>query len=573
MQINITYDSSVAAAPAGFKTAVQAAVQFFDTTFSNNISININFGWGEVGGSTMAPSSVGESSAIYDTFYTYSQVKSALLAADANTPAMLTAVQSLPTVDPTGGATFALPTAEEKALGIFTGSATTVDGYVGLSSTAAFTFDPNNRAVAGEYDAIGVLEHEISEVLGRTVFTSQQINISQTAQPNIVTVNDALDLFRYTAAGVHTFQEGPAYFSLNNGVTNLKSFDDGNNGGDSGDWASSSQVDSFDAFGLSGVLQPVSVTDLQVMDLLGYESLITGTAANHYTANFEGVYRQYTLATGGASVTGGPEGISDTLANVQRVQFVDGYMAYSPTDTAGEVYRLYEAALGRAPDPEGLAGWANQVDSGVSLQSVANSFVTSTEFQNVYGSLTDTAFVTLLYHNVLHRAPDPGGLNGWLGALSQGVSRAQVLLGFSQSQEDINDLSPPVQQGLWVGNVYAAEVARLYDTTLSRLPDLQGLTGWTQALENGSTTLLQEVNGFMASAEFQQVYGNLTNSDFVTLLYNNALHRAPDPGGLTGWVNALNGGESRAQVVLSFSESAEHIADTAPHIDYGIWIA
>jgi hypothetical protein len=29
---------------------------------------------------------------------------------------------------------------------------------------------------------------------------------------------------------------------------------------------------------------------------------------------------------------------------------------------------------------------------------------------------------------------------------------------------------------------------------------------------------------------------------------------------------------SRAQVVLGFSDSAEHIADTASHIDYGIWV-
>ena len=300
---------------------------------------------------------------------------------------------------------------------------------------------------------------------------------------------------------------------------------------------------------------------------------VTGTAAHHYTVNFQGVLQQYTLAAGGATVNGGPEGGTDTLVNIQRIQFVDGYMAYSPSDTAGEIYRLYEAALGRAPDPEGLAGWANQVDSGVSLQSVASSFVTSTEFQNVYGSLTNTQFVTLLYSNVLHRLPDAGGLSGWLGAMSSGETRAQVLLGFTQSTEDTNDLAAPVQQGLWVGNVYADEVARLYDTTLSRLPDLQGLAGWTQALQNGSTTLLQEVNGFMASAEFQATYGNLSNSNFITLLYENALHRVPDQAGLAGWVNALNGGESRAQVVLSFSESAEHIADTAAHIDYGIWIA
>ena len=291
------------------------------------------------------------------------------------------------------------------------------------------------------------------------------------------------------------------------------------------------------------------------------------------TATYDGAYGEYALGAAAATVSGGPEGGTDTLTNIQRIQFVDGYLATSTADTAGEVYRLYGAALGRAPDPVGLAGWTHALNAGTSLQSVANSFVTSAEFQNVYGSLSDTAFVTLLYANVLHRLPDPGGLNGWLGALSQGVSRAEVLMGFSQSQEDINDLAAPVQQGLWIQDAAAAEVARLYDTTLSRLPDAGGLAGWTQALENGSATLLQEINGFMASAEFQATYGNLNNTDFVTLLYHNTLHRAPDQAGLNGWVGALNSGVSRAEIVEGFSESAEHIADTAAHVDYGIWLA
>jgi hypothetical protein len=214
------------------------------------------------------------------------------------------------------------------------------------------------------------------------------------------------------------------------------------------------------------------------------------------------------------------------------------------------------------------------LNTGTSLQTVANGFVASAEFQQDYGALDNTAFVTLLYSNVLHRTPDPTGLNSWVGYLNSGQdTRAQVVLGFSESAEDISNLTAPVQQGLWVGNVDAAEVARLYDTTLGRLPDLLGLTGWTQALENGTMTLLQEINGFMASTEFQTIYGALDNSHFVTLLYNNTLHRAPDPAGLTGWVNALNGGTSRAQVVLGFSESPEHIADTAPHVDNGIWLA
>jgi len=589
---------------------VQAAVQFFDTTFTNSISINIAFGWGEVNGSPLDSGSVAESVGLYDGV-SYSTLRTALINADAGSPAIEQAVQALPTVKPTN-ARFIMSTAEEKAVALL-GASTAIDGYVGLSSTTAFTFDPNHRAVAGQYDAIGSLEHEISEVLGRTVFTDP------------VNGDSPLDLFRYTGAGVHSYQQGSAYFSLDGGVSSLKAFNDGNNGGDGGDWASSSQVDAFDAFGSPGVLQPISLADEAVLELLGYavsstsiigggptvgpgiggsptpgNGTINGTSGSDWlqgggtadtlhggggsdyldgggglnTALYDGVLRQYTVTIGSpTTVAGGPEGGIDELVNIQRIQFVDGYLATSTSDTAGQVYRLYEGALGRGPDPEGLAGWTSALNAGLSLQTAANGFVGSQEFQQTYGALDNRGFVTLLYENVLHRAPDQNGLNGWVGALNAGETRAQVLLGFTESPEDINDLAAPVQQGLWVGDPDAAEVARLYDTALGRLPDLAGLVNWTRDLDSGTMSLLQVAQGFVGSAEFQSRYGAQDNNGFVTQLYNNALHRAPDPAGQTSWVAALNSGVSRAQVVLAFSESPEHIADTAPHIDYGIWLA
>jgi hypothetical protein len=293
------------------------------------------------------------------------------------------------------------------------------------------------------------------------------------------------------------------------------------------------------------------------------------------TSLYTGGYRQYDVVIGlpMTTVGGGPEGGTDDLVNIQRIQFVDGYLATSPTDTAGQVYRLYEAALDRLPDPVGLAGWTHALNDGTSLQSVAAGFVGSQEFQNTYGALSDSAFITLLYNNVLHRAPDPNGLTGWEGYMAEGHTQADVLLGFTESQEDINDSAAAIGQGLWIQDAAAAEVARLYDTVLDRLPDIGGLTGWTNALENGTLTLIQVAQDFVASTEFQNVYGNLTDTQFVTRLYENALHREPDPAGLTGWLGFLAEGNSRTQVVLDFSESQEHINDTAAHINDGIWLA
>ena len=105
-------------------------------------------------------------------------------------------------------------------------------------------------------------------------------------------------------------------------------------------------------------------------------------------------------------------------------------------DWLGQIYRLYGAALGREADTGGLDNWVSQLRAGVlSLDQVAGAFTSSVEFQNTYGSLDDTQFVTLLYSNVLHRSPDPGGLAGWLSLLGSGTPRSDVVVGFSESPE------------------------------------------------------------------------------------------------------------------------------------------
>ncbi|ATR19416.1 hypothetical protein CTJ15_03360 (plasmid) [Roseomonas sp. FDAARGOS_362] len=47
----------------------------------------------------------------------------------------------------------------------------------------------------------------------------------------------------------------------------------------------------------------------------------------------------------------------------------------------------------------------------------------------------------------------------------------------------------------------------------------------------------------------------LNDRQFVSNLYLNTLHRAAEPAGLDHWVAQLQGGASRSDVVLGFSES------------------
>ena len=292
--------------------------------------------------------------------------------------------------------------------------------------------------------------------------------------------------------------------------------------------------------------------------------------------------RQATLAMSGPNGTVTGAGIDDTLSGIDRISFIDGTMSYGNNTTEAEVARLYQAALGRAPDEAGLAYWDYNLNTGGSLTSLATSFLSSAEFAARFPAAAsdNTAFVTQLYQNVLGRAPDSGGLSYWVGALTIGaMNRAGVLIGFSESAENQTNWASASAAGIWAPDPVAAEVGRIYDTAFARLPDASGLEFWKTAIESGQDTLEQVAGDFVASAEFQSKYGTLDNPNFVKALYENALHRAPDSGGLAYWANALATGTSRADVVLGFSESAEHIANTASAImssiptQYGITFA
>lgn len=110
---------------------------------------------------------------------------------------------------------------------------------------------------------------------------------------------------------------------------------------------------------------------------------------------------------------------------------------------------------------------------------------------------------------------------------------------------------------------------RLYRAAFDRTSDKAGVGFWLNALDKG-VSLHDVAQAFIGSAEFIALYGsNSSNADFVTLLYANILDRAGDPGGFAYWVNALNNGYSRADVLANFSESDENVDAVALLIGNG----
>ena len=101
---------------------------------------------------------------------------------------------------------------------------------------------------------------------------------------------------------------------------------------------------------------------------------------------------------------------------------------------------------------------------------------------------------------------------------------------------------------------------RLYNASFKRFPDSDGLKYWITQRTNGTDTDRVIASSFIQSPEFKQRYGaDLTNGQFVNTIYNNVLGRLPDSSGYAYWTGQLNNGiETRYEVLLGFSESAEN---------------
>jgi len=256
--ITINFDSSVSNAPSGFEPAVLNAVAFYTNSFTDPINMTIDVGYGEVDGTPLGSGALGESSTRLLAFGSrdYGTIRTDLTNS-ATSADQANGDSTLGFTDPTGGGTIGFSRAEAKALGIIA-SDTSVDGCVGFSSSASFNFSTTNRAVAGQYDFIGTVEHEISEVMGRIAGLNQQ---------GFYTIQD---LFRYSGIGTRELAGGtPAYFSIDAGTSDLGDFNTVS-GADFGDWASNITDDSYLAFSNSGVANVVSTNDLRQMNVLGW---------------------------------------------------------------------------------------------------------------------------------------------------------------------------------------------------------------------------------------------------------------------------------------------------------------
>ncbi|NTJ65083.1 DUF4214 domain-containing protein [Agrobacterium rhizogenes] len=107
-----------------------------------------------------------------------------------------------------------------------------------------------------------------------------------------------------------------------------------------------------------------------------------------------------------------------------------------------------------------------------------------------------------------------------------------------------------------VGATIRNEIYRLYHAALGRDPDATGFQSFTSRLQSG-TSDMQIMAELIGSPEFAQKYGTLTDLQFATLMYQNALGRAPEAGAAQAWVTQIAAGTTRAQLAQQCADSPE----------------
>jgi hypothetical protein len=220
------------------------------------------------------------------------------------------------------------------------------------------------------------------------------------------------------------------------------------------------------------------------------------------------------------------------------------------------VTRFYEQCLGRSPDQTGLNGWVSDLASWSRTGAdVAQGFVFSQEFINQ--DTNDQEYLTVLYTAFFNRAPDAGGLSGWLNQMQNGASRAAVLEGFIYAQEFINLCNNYGIIAFNARNLVEAFVTRFYRQCLSRDPDAAGLSGWVNNLLSGSMTGSDLAQSFVFSPEF--LNRGTTNEAYLRVLYTAFFNREPDAASLNLWLEEMNNGMSRETVLNGFTGAQEFI--------------
>lgn len=200
---------------------------------------------------------------------------------------------------------------------------------------------------------------------------------------------------------------------------------------------------------LIGDVVPETLTGSNGNDMLqggGGNDLLQGGAGNDTlqgdagidTAAYSGLRSQYTLTQKATRISGGNEG-SDTLSQVERLRFSDTSVAIDLAGNAGSTAQILRAIFGSsALQNKAFVGIGLSLfDSGVAYADIVSLAIGTSQFEQLAGSHSNTAFVNAVYRNVVGVAPTVAERDNFVALLDNGTY-TQTSLGVLAAQIALN---------------------------------------------------------------------------------------------------------------------------------------
>jgi len=276
--------------------------------------------------------------------------------------------------------------------------------------------------------------------------------------------------------------------------------------------------------------------------------------------------------------------------------------------TKTEVSQLYVSIFGRASEGDGNRYWQS---ANPDMLTTAEKMLASSAAEAYFGdTLNDNqAFIEFIYENTLGKTieDDPDGITFWVNELDAGKSKAQVAVdlinaatadrnaGVAQdlfnNKVDVSnyvaDNIPSVSGNIYqfIGyvdfvsdasstvaiakiivdqdcdgsdiNLTKTEVSQLYLSVFGRASEGEGNKYWQTAKPDMLTTC----NAMLDSDAGKNYFGEILNDNqaFIEFIYFNTLGKTydDDPGGIAFWVNKLEAGKSKGEVVVELINAVQ----------------